>query len=401
MRRAHSLPLLVLPALLTVGSGTPLSASVYRSKKNPGVSAMASPKQPISSVQVTCEPFGVHKSGQPVDLYTLTNARGMKVTLTNFGGKVVSLHVPDRMGVSADVVQGYATYPEWEKGGPYFGATIGRFGNRIAKGCFTVDGQAYQLARNNGENALHGGPGKGFHNVVWKGREIYEKGAAGVELTYVSPDGEEGYPGRLETRVTYLLTERNELRIRYHATTDKATPVNLTHHSFFNLRGEGNGDILGHRLTILADVFTPVDATLIPTGELRPVAGTPFDFRTPHAIGERIEAKDEQLAFGKGYDHNFVLRPGKWLRLAATLVEPDSGRRMDVLTTEPGLQFYSGNFLDGTDKGKRGVGYAFRSALCLETQHFPDSPNQPTFPSTILRPGKVYRSETVYRFSAE
>ncbi len=397
MSRPNSLSKLVLPLLL---SSLPGTSALAGTPPSPGTKPMPT-RKPSATVQVRREAYGVHRSGQPVHLYTLSNSKGMKVTLTNFGGKVVSLHVPDRKGVLADVVLGYATYPEWEKGGLYYGATIGRFGNRIAKGRFTVDGQAYQLATNNGVNALHGGPEMGFHNVVWQGKEIREKGAAGVELTYVSPDGEEGYPGRLETRVTYLLTERNELRIRYHATTDKATPVNLTHHSFFNLKGEGSGDILGHRLSISSDAYTPVDATLIPTGELRPVAGTPFDFRTPHTIGERVEAKDEQLAFGKGYDHNFVLRPGKGLRLAATLVEPESGRRMDVLTTEPGLQFYSGNFLDGADKGKGGVGYAFRSALCLETQHYPDSPNQPTFPSTILRPGKVFRSETIYRFSAE
>jgi len=354
-----------------------------------------------SAPTVTRAPYGTNAEGKAVDLFTLTNGKGMKVLITNFGGKVVSIFAPGRKGAMADVVLGYDTYPEWEKGNPYFGALIGRYGNRIAKGRFTLDGKEYKLATNNGPNALHGGPLRGFHNVLWDAKEVRMQGGAGVELSYVSPDGEEGYPGKLETKVTYLLNNQNELAITYGASTTKPTPVNLTHHSFFNLRGAGAGDILGHRLTICADAFTPVDATLIPTGELRPVAGTPFDFRTPHAIGERIGQKDAQLGYGNGYDHNFVLRPENGLRLAATVVEPESGRRMDVLTTEPGLQFYAGNFLDGSDKGKGGRVYNFRTAFCLESHHFPDSPNQPKFPNTILRPGETYRSHTVYRFSVE
>jgi hypothetical protein len=351
--------------------------------------------------EVTAEPFGQMPDGRPVRLFTLVNRNNVKVQITSFGGKVVSLAVPDRAGTFADVVLGYATLPEWLAGNPYFGALIGRYANRIAGGAFTLDGRNHALARNNGPNALHGGPG-GFHNVLWDAVEVATDDARGVELTYVSKDGEEGYPGTLKAVVTYTLNNRNELEISYKATTDKPTVVNLTHHSFFNLRGAGNGDILGHRLQIAAERFTPVDATLIPTGELRPVAGTPFDFRSAHAIGERIGAADTQLSYGKGYDHNFVLdgTPGD-LRLAAVVVEPESGRRMDVLTTEPGLQFYAGNFLDGSDRGKRGLAYGFRSAFCLEAQHYPNSPNQPTFPSTVLRPGERYTQRTVYRFSTE
>jgi hypothetical protein len=351
--------------------------------------------------EVTAEPFGQMPDDRLVRLFTIVNRNNVKVQITNFGGKVVSLAVPDRAGTFADVVLGYATLPEWLAGNPYFGALIGRYGNRIAGGAFTLDGTSHSLARNNGPNALHGGPG-GFHNVLWDAVEVATDDGRGVELTYVSKDGEEGYPGTLKAVVTYTLNNRNELEIAYRATTDKPTVVNLTHHSFFNLRGAGNGDILGHRLTINASRFTPVDATLIPTGEQRPVAGTPFDFRAPHAIGERIGASDTQLSYGKGYDHNFVLdgTAGE-LRLAAVVVEPESGRRMEVLTTEPGVQFYAGNFLDGSDKGKKGIAYGFRAAFCLEAQHFPDSPNQPTFPSTVLRPGERYTQRTVYRFTTE
>jgi aldose 1-epimerase len=347
--------------------------------------------------------FGINADGKPVTIFTLSNNNGMKVQITNFGGKVVSIFAPDRDGFSADVVLGYATYPEWEAGNPYFGALIGRFGNRIANGKFSIDRETYQLALNDGPNALHGGPKFGFHNVLWGAKEIRYGDAYGIELSYTSPDGEEGYPGNLDVRVVYLLNDQNELIIRYFANTDRPTPVNLTHHSFFNLRGAGSGDILGHNLMINADLFTPVDSTLIPTGELRPVAGTPFDFASFRTIGERIAHKDAQLEYGKGYDHNFVLNKnidlaGK-LQLAATVLEPESGRRMDVLTTEPGLQFYSGNFLDGSDIGKAGLRYTFRSAFCLETQHFPDSPNKANFPNTILLPGVDFISETVYKFS--
>jgi aldose 1-epimerase len=299
------------------------------------------------------------------------------------------------------VVLGYPTLDGYLKPHPYFGAIVGRVGNRIAKGKFTLEGVTYKLATNDGENHLHGGI-KGFDKVVWNAEPVREDSAVGVKFSYLSKDGEEGYPGNLSCAVTYWLTNNNELKIEYQATTDKATPVNLTHHSYFNLAGQGQGDILNHQLEILADRFTPVDKGLIPTGELRSVEGTPMDFRQPHTIGERINSDDEQLKFGLGYDHNWVLnKTSDSLALAARVYEPATGRVMEVRTTEPGLQFYCGNFLDGTLTGKEGRVYKHRYGFCLETQHFPDSPNQPKFPSTILRPGETYNTETVYRFSTK
>lgn len=339
--------------------------------------------------------FGKTKVGDSVDLYTLTNANGLETTITNFGGIVVSLRVPDRAGKMADVVLGFDALDGYLGDNPYFGAIVGRYGNRIAKGRFTLGGKEYRLATNNGPNHLHGGL-KGFNKVVWQAQAT---GPASLKLTYLSRDGEEGYPGNLTTVVEYSLTDANELKISYTATTDKDTVVNITNHSYFNLAGEGAGDILGHRMQIYADRFTPVDSTLIPTGELKSVAGTPFDFRQPHSIGERIGAADEQIKFGGGYDHNLVVNgnPGT-LRPAARVIEPKSGRVMEVLTTEPGVQFYSGNFLDGSNKGKGGKPYKHRYGFCLETQHFPDSPNRPKFPSTTLKAGQKMQSSTVYRF---
>src|SRR6185369_1860167 len=332
--------------------------------------------------------------------YTLRNSHGVETQITNYGGIVVSLKVPDRNGKFADVVLGLPTAQDYmNKNDPYLGAIIGRYGNRIAKGRFTLNGVEYKLAVNNGENHLHGGI-KGFDKVVWTGRKIRTKDGPAVVLTYLSKDGEEGYPGNLNVRVVYTLTEKNELKIDYSATTDKDTVINLTQHSYFNLAGEGNGDILNHQLTLKANRFLPTDATSIPTGELRSVGGSPFDFVTPHAIGERINQNDQQLQFGNGYDHNWIVngKPGR-LRVAAEVYEPTSGRLMQVWTTEPGIQFYTGNFLDGTLTGKSGKPYARRSGFCLETQHYPDSPNQPTFPTTTLKKGAVYKSTTIYRFS--
>lgn len=332
-------------------------------------------------------------------LYVLTNANKMSVGITNFGGRVVILQVPDREGMLEDIVLGYDSLKQYLTGNLYFGALIGRYGNRIAKGQFTLEGKQYQLATNNGANALHGGL-RGFNNVIWDAKVGLADRSQTLELTYVSADGEEGYPGTLTTKVTYTLTDGNELIIDYEATTDKTTVINLTHHSFFNLAGEGSGDILGHEFTINADRYCPVDEGLIPTGELRSVEGTPFDFRQPHSVGERIETTDEQLKFGKGYDHNWVLnKTGNEMSLAATVTERVSGRKMEVLTTEPGLQFYSGNFLTESEAGKKGHIYDFRTAFCLEAQHFPDSPNHPDFPSTTLKPGETYKQQTVYRFS--
>ena len=337
--------------------------------------------------------WGKTSDGEPVDLYTLTNAKGAEARIATYGGVVVSLKVPDRSGAIGDIVAGFDNLEGYLKPPPYFGAIIGRYGNRIGKARFSLDGMEYTLAKNDGENSLHGGL-RGFDKRVWT---VKAASPQSLELSYLSKDGEEGYPGNLLATVTYTLTDANELKIDYSATTDKDTVVNLTNHSYFNLAGEG--DILEHQVTINADRFTPVDRGLIPTGELKNVAGTPFDFRTPKTIGERIEQKDEQLIFGHGYDHNWVLnRSGADLELAAKVLDPKSGRVMQVLTMEPGLQFYTGNFLDGTLQGKGRI-YTRRSAFCMETQHFPDSPNKPDFPSTVLRRGEKYQTTTVYRFS--
>ena len=354
-----------------------------------------------SNAQINPEAFRRTIDGAPVDLYTLKNANGLEATITNYGGIVVSLTVPDKNGKLSDVVLGYETLNDYIGNTPYFGALIGRYGNRIAKGRFTINGVDYQLAQNNAENSLHGGR-KGFDKVVWQAEKLDTPEGPALKLTYTSKDGEENYPGTLRCEVIYTLTNNNELKIEYTAETDKPTFVNLTHHSYFNLKDAGASDILGHELMIKSDKFTPVDKDLIPTGELRPVAGTPFDFNKPTAIGARVESDDEQMKFGKGYDHNWVLnRQGEDLELVASLYEPTTGRFMEVLTTEPGLQFYCGNFLDGTNKGKGGTAYQHRTGLCLETQHFPDSPNHPDFPTTELQPGEKYTQTTVYRFSTK
>jgi aldose 1-epimerase len=335
-------------------------------------------------------------------VFTLTNGRGLEMQVLSYGAIITALKVPDRNGQTADVVLGLDSPQQYldQPPPPYFGALIGRYGNRIAKGKFTLDGHTYTLAINNDPNHLHGG-NRGFDKVLWTTTPRESADGSSVVFTRTSPDGEEGYPGNLQARVTYTLTNKNELIVDYHATTDKATPVNLTQHSYFNLAGHDAGDILGHQLMINADRYTPVDATLIPTGDLAPVQGTPFDFRKATAIGARIDQNDPQLKNGKGYDHNWVLnRSGRDLSLAARLTDPKSGRTLEIRTTEPGLQFYSGNFLDGTIKGKGGHTYAHRSGLCLETQHFPDSPNKSNFPSTILKPGQNYDSKTVFAFSA-
>jgi aldose 1-epimerase len=349
--------------------------------------------------QIIVKPFGRAPDGSEVNLYTLRNSNGMEVGICNYGGLVIFLKVPDRSGKFADVVLGYDNLPDYIKDSPYFGALIGRYGNRIAKGKFTLGGKEYTLAVNNGPNALHGGL-KGFDKVVWEPRYLASLEGPALELVNVSKDGEEGYPGTLSVIAVYTLTEDNALKLQYTATTDKDTVVNLTHHSYFNLAGKG--DILNHQVMIPADKFTPVDKTLIPTGELKPVDGTPFDFRTPTAIGARIGQEDEQLKFGGGYDHNWVINKqiGQ-LTLMARVSEPTSGRVMEVWSTEPGLQFYSGNFLDGKNKGKGGWVYQFRNGFCMEPQHYPDSPNHPDFPSVVLKPGQTYGNTIIYKFSVQ
>jgi aldose 1-epimerase len=355
--------------------------------------AQAAPK-PAAKAGVVKSAFGRTKEGVAVDQYTLTNKHGVVAKVITYGATLTDLLVPDKAGKLADVVLGFDKLDAYLAGVPYFGATIGRVGNRIGKGTFTLGGKTYTLARNDGENHLHGGV-KGFDKVVWKAQPAAS--GASVTFTYRSPDGEEGYPGNLDATVVYTLTDANELRLDYTATTDKATPINLTNHSYFNLAGEGSGDIKGHVLMIASDQITAVDAGLIPTGEMSAVKGTPFDFNTPTAIGARIEQVPIKAPIG--YDHNYVLRrTGAGLELAARVVEPTSGRTMDVLTTEPGIQFYSGNFLDGTIKSRNGVAYGKHSAFCLETQHFPDSINHPAFPSAVLEPGKTYKTTTIYRF---
>jgi aldose 1-epimerase len=344
--------------------------------------------------------FGTTKEGAAVEIYTITNRNGLTAKLTTYGATLTELLVPDKTGTPGNIVLGYDSIEPYLAGVPYFGCTVGRVGNRIAKGTFTLNGKTYKLATNNGPNHLHGGL-KGFDKVVWKAEVWPSNDGQAVKFSYRSPDGEEGYPGNLEATVVYTLTDANELRIDYTATTDKATPVNLTNHSYFNLAGDGAGTILDHVLTIAADEMTPVDDTLIPTGKLAPVKGTVFDFTLPTAIGARIAKVP--IAPPIGYDHNYVLRKAEsgGLTLAARVTEPTSGRVMEVRTTEPGIQFYSGNFLDGTLKNRKGVPYEKHAAFCLETQHFPDSVNHPNFPSTILEPGQTYRTTTVYAFSKQ
>lgn len=356
--------------------------------------------EPESEPKVTSMTFGTTPDGETVEKFTLSNASGMEVDIAAWGAAITRIQVPDRGGSQADVALAFGELEPYLEPHPYFGSVVGRYGNRIAKGRFTLNGVEYTLATNNGENHLHGGE-RGFDRRLWKAQASTTAEGQSVELTYVSPDGEEGYPGTLTATVTYTLTPQNAIRMAYRATTDKDTIVNLTNHAYFNLAGHGNGTILDHELTIDADRFTPVDEGLIPTGELRPVEGTPFDFRKATAIGARIGGEDEQLKFGLGYDHNFVVNgEAGTMRRAARVVEPKSGRTLEVHTTEPGIQFYSGNFLDGVT-GKDGRTYPYRGGFCLESQHYPDSPNKPHFPSTVLKAGQEYSTTTEYRFGVD
>ncbi|MGC9348917.1 MAG: aldose epimerase family protein [Anaerolineae bacterium] len=344
-------------------------------------------------------PFGTLQDGTDVSLYTLVNDAGMRAAITPYGGTIVELTAPDREGEMGDVVLGFDSLEDYVERSPFFGCLVGRYANRIAHGTFTLEGVTYELATNDGQNHLHGGL-RGFDKQVWEAIARESDAGPALELSTTSPDGEEGYPGTLSVNVLYTLTDDNALRIDYTATTDKTTVVNLTNHTYFNLSAGEAKTVLDHVLVINADTFTPVDETLIPTGEVRSVAGTPLDFRTPTPIGARIDDEDEQLGYGGGYDHNWVINgePGE-LRMAARVTEPESGRVMEVLTTEPGVQVYTANMMPPSLEGKGGRVYGRRSAICLETQHFPDSPNKPTFPSTVLRPDGVFRSTTVYRFS--
>ncbi len=348
-------------------------------------------------MSITRHPFGATPDGVPIDRYTLANTHGLEASILTYGGTLMLLRVPDRGGVLGDVVLGFETLAPYLGDQPYFGSLVGRYANRIARGRFELNGRTYTLACNNGPNHLHGGP-NGFHRAIWSAEELASGDGPSLVLYYLSRDGEEGYPGNLDVAVVYTLTEQDELRIDYTATTDQDTVVNLTNHTYFNLAG--GGDILGHELLLAASRFLPIDPTLIPIGELRPVQGTPMDFTTPAPIGARIASDDEQLRYGQGYDHTWVLdKEAGVLGLAAWLSESTSGRVLEVYTTEPGVQFYAGNLLDGSLTGKGGQVYVKHGGLCLETQHFPDSPNQAHFPPTVLRPGETYQQTTIYRFT--
>ena len=345
--------------------------------------------------------FGKTADGAEIYQYTLSNSNNMTVKIINYGGIVRSILVPDKYGNVGDVVLGFDSLSSYETKSPYFGALIGRYGNRIAKGKFTLDGKEYQLPTNDGPNSLHGGF-KGFDKRVWEAKEIMGADSVGLVLTYLSKDGEQGYPGNLKATVEYSLNNNNELRIDYHATTDKKTIVNLTHHSYFNLKDDGKSDIYSQLLKINADYYTPIDSTLIPTGEIAPVKNTPFDFTNFTPIGARIHDDNQQLKYAGGYDHNFVLRGNNGeMKMAAEVKDDSTGRTLEVWTDQPGLQFYSGNFLNGTLVGKYGIKYVHRSAFCLESQHYPDSPNEPKFPSTVLEPGQKYQTTTIYKFGIE
>jgi aldose 1-epimerase len=362
--------------------------------------ALSSCSQKKMKSAIHPEAFNKIVDGKQVELFVLENKNGLEMSVTNFGGRIVSLMVPDKSGKMEDIVLGYESIDGYLNANEqYFGAAIGRYGNRIAKGSFTIDSIRCKLAINNPPNSLHGGV-KGFSSKIW---DAVQKGKNELQLTLVSPDMEEGYPGELKVMMIYRLTDNNELAIYYSAKTNKPTVINLTNHTYFNLQGAGNGDILDHVLYVNSNKFTPVDSTLIPTGSVESVANTPFDFSTPTTIGSRINDKNQQLKFGLGYDHNFVLNKdkGETVSLAASVSEPKSGRFMEVFTNEPGIQFYCGNFLKGKEIGKQNKPYNFRSALCLETQHYPDSPNRPEFPTVILRPGQIYTSACVYKFSVK
>ena len=363
------------------------------------MTAVASPQ---AAKKLEQRSFGKTPDGQAVSLYTLRNASGMEVTVTNYGGTITSIKVPDKEKKFGDVVLGFDSVNGYaaKENTSYFGALIGRYGNRLAHGKFTLNGHTYQVPTNDGPNSLHGGA-VGFNRHIWQAKDVSTAGTPALELHYLSPDGDQGFPGNLNVTVRYTLGNRNDLRLDYSATTDKDTVLNLTNHSYFNLAGPGNPTVLNHSVMLAANQFTPVDGTLIPTGKLQNVAGTPLDFRKLTRVGERIDQPDEQLKLGKGYDHNFALNAsGDLTKVAARVEEPTSGRVLEVFTDQPGVQFYSGNFLDGKTKGVGGV-YQFRSALCLETQHFPDSPNHPNFPSTVLKPGQQFHSTTIYRFSTK
>ena len=397
MMRGSSVAAIVLAAAVAGCGGSSVGCGVRKDGAGP---PPAPPSAPTPPQAITRAAFGTTPDGHPVETFTLRNATGIEMRVMSLGGIITHLQTPDRHGAMADIVLGFDRLDGYVTDHPFFGAIIGRYGNRIGKARFAIDGTPYPLAANNGPNHLHGGM-KGFDKVVWQAEPGESAGGRRIVFTRTSPDGEEGYPGALTVKVTYTLTDRNELAIDYEASTDKPTHVNLTHHSYFNLAGHNAGDILGHELTIDADRYTPVDETLIPTGELAAVAGTPFDFRQPAAIGARINQIDnQQLAFGKGYDHNWVLN-GSGFRRAARAYEPQSGRTLEIATTEPGLQFYSGNFLDGSLTGKDGAVYNLRNGFCLESQHFPDSPNKPSFPTTLLKPGETYRTRTVYTFGVQ
>lgn len=381
-RRSFHHYLIVIAVLAVCATGALLSAQTKPAKHPAGVQQSR---------------LGI-REGRPVNLYKLTNAHGLEVDAMNYGGIIMSIRVPDKNGKFADIVLGHENMEGYIPNPTYFGAIVGRYANRIANGEFTFDGKTYHLPKNDGPNTLHGGTTRTFDKVVWDAQPL--KGKTGVTFTYLSKDGDDGFPGNLTVKVTYTLNNDNELIVDYEATTDKATPINVSQHSYFNLKGEGNGDILDHEIMINADKFTPVDQNLIPTGELWPVKGTPFDFTTPTKIGAHIEDHYEQLTLGHGYDHNFVInRSGSGMVLAARVTEPTTGRVLEVSTTQPGVQFYTGNFLDGTITGKHGHVYKRRYGFCLETQHFPDSPNHPNFPNTILRPGETFHETTAFKFS--
>ena len=363
-----------------------------------GAAILASCNQStINKEMVKKDVFGSH-NGKEVYLLTLTNKAGNVIRVTNFGAKINWIEVPDKNGKKENVTFGYDTFDETLKGDMSFGSVVGRFANRIAKGKFTLDGAVYNTPVNNGPNTLHGGPA-GWHSVVWDTEILKDSKFPAVKFTYVSPDMEAGFPGKVNASITYTWTDNNEIVMDYTCTTDKRTIVNITNHAYFNLHGAGNGDILDHVLTLKASAFTPVDSFMIPTGEIRPVAGTPFDFNSPHTIGERIGDKYDQLILGRVYDHNYILDNKE--EVDVTVYEPVSGRMLEVITDQPGMQLYTGNFLDGTKSGHGGKVFKFRSGLCLESGHYPDSPNHPEFPATVLNPGETFKSTTIYRFSVK